>query len=269
MTKRGKILQVPATGPGLVWVDGQQYPFTIGPAWKSGMPPVAGMTVDVEFAEDGSVFGISPVANSQVAKEEAEALVRAAKDKGGAVVASAVASFGLPRLIATALLIVGWFMLNAVSVDALFGKLSFSFWQVLGFLNSGNAWEVVMAGRGGPGAGTYGFCALLALIGPFLQFFWRDRRAVLGGILPLLFMLFVGLMVRASVQSVTGGPVAGPFAEMQRQAHDEMMKAISLGLGTYLSLAASLWLAGMSAKSFLLLRASGLPSASTPAPVEG
>ncbi|MBS1813282.1 MAG: hypothetical protein JSS87_00230 [Acidobacteria bacterium] len=222
----------------------------------------------MEFAEDGSMFGISPVASSQVAKEEAEALMRVAKDKGGAVVGSAVASFGLPLLSATALLIVGWFMLNAVSIDALFGKLSFSFWQVLGFVNAGNAWDVVMAGRGGPGAGIYGFCAFLAILGPFLRFFWKDRRASLAGMLPLVFMLFVWLMVHSSLQSITGGAVEGPFADVQRQARDEMMKAISLGMGTYVSLAASLWLAAMSAKNFLFLRASERSSAATPEPVQ-
>jgi len=97
------------------------------------------MTVDVEFGADGSLAGISQVADSQVAKEQAEAVMHAARDKGAAMLSSAVASFGMPLLVATGLLMVSWFFLSALSVDALLGKASFTFWQVLGLLNAGNA----------------------------------------------------------------------------------------------------------------------------------
>jgi hypothetical protein len=244
MTKRGKILKDANAGPALVWVDRQQYPFSIGAVWKSGVPPTAGMTVDVEFAADGGIVGIAQVTESQIAKEQAEAVMNTARQKGGAVVSSAVARFGLPLVVATGLLIVSWFFLSAVSVQALFGKTSFTFWQVLGFLNAGNAWDVVMQGHGGPGAGLYGFLAIAALAGPFLRFIWKDRRASLGGLLPLLFMLSVGIMVRSSIQSAMGGTADGPLADVQRQAQYEMMKAITIGLGTYLSVIVSLYLAG-------------------------
>jgi hypothetical protein len=251
MTKRGKILKDANAGPGLLWVDGQQLPFAMGPIWKSPVPPAAGMNVDVEFAEDGIVTGIAQVADAQIAKEHAEAAMNLAKEKGGAVLSSAVGSFGVPLLVSTGLLIVSWFFLSAVSVDALLGKLSFTFWQVLGFINAGNAWDVVMQGGSGPSAGLYGFFCIVALAGPFLRFVWKDRRASLGGLLPLVFMLFVGIMVRISLQSMTGGTPEGPLAEVQRQAQAEMMKAISLGMGTYLSVLASLYLGAVAVKQFM------------------
>ncbi len=238
MTKRGKILRDANAGPGLVWVDQQQYPFSMGAVWKSGVPPTAGMTVDVEFALDGGLAGITQVTESQIAKEQAEAVMIAAREKGGAAVSSAVAKFGMPLLVATGLLIVGWFFLNAVSVEAMFGKVSFTFWQVLGFLN------------------LYGFLAILALAGPFVRFFWKDARAHLGGLLPLIFMVLVGILVRSSLHSSMGGGAAdGPLAEMQQQAQDEMMKAIKLGFGTYLSMLVSLYLAAVAAKQFLVAKA--------------
>jgi len=256
MTKRGKILRDASTGPGLVWVDQQQYPFSIGTDWKSEVPSAAGMTVDVEFAPDGGLAWLTPVTESQIAKEQAEAVMNAARQKGAAAISSAVARFGMPLLAATGLLIIGWFFLSAVSVDALLGKLSFTFWQLLGFLNAGNAWEA-MQGRGGPGAGLYGFVAVLALAGPFLRFFWKDARAHLAGLSPLVFMALVGIMVRSSLHSAMGGAVDGPLAEVQQQAQDEMMKAISFGIGTYLSALVSLYLAAVSAKQFLVARAAG------------
>jgi len=51
------------------------------------------------------------------------------------------------------------------------------------------------------------------------------------------------------------GAAEGPFAEMQKQAQDEMMKAISVGFGTYLSALVSLYLAAISAKQFLVAKA--------------
>lgn len=251
MTKRGKILKDANSGPGMVWVDGQQYPFEMGPVWKSAVPPAAGMAVEVEFAADGSLAGLTQVTESQIAKEQAEAVMNAAREKGGAIVSSAVASFGVPLLVATGLLIVSWFFLSAVSVDALLGKISFTFWQVLGFVNAGNAWDVVMQGGSGPSAGFYGLFCIIALAGPFVRFVWKDRRACLGGLLPLIFMLFVGIMVRISLQSMTGGTPEGPLAEVQRQAQAEMMKAISLGPGAYVSAIVSLYLAAVATKQFL------------------
>ena len=42
-------------------------------------------------------------------------------------------------------------------------------------------------------------------------------------------LLLVGIMVRSNMQSSLGGPIDGAYGNLQRQAQDEMMKAISLG----------------------------------------
>jgi hypothetical protein len=255
MTKRGKILRDASAGPGLLSVDGQHYQFPLEGVWRSEIPPTAGMAVEVEFAADATVVGVTHVSEARIAKEQAEAVVKAARQKGGVLASAAIAKFGLPLLIATGLMIVGWFFLSAVSIQTPFGKLSFTFWQVLGFLNADSPLETVMAGRGGASVGFYGFLAIFALAGPFLRYFWKDTRAPWAGVLPLVFMLFVGIMVRSSIHSAMGGAADGPLAEMQRQAQEEMMKAISLGFGTYLSVPVSLYFAAVAAKQFLLARA--------------
>src|SRR5215475_3271594 len=256
MIKRGKVLRDASAGPGLVSVDGQHYQFSLEGVWRSDVPPTAGMTVEVEFAGDASIVGIKQVPDSQIAKEQADAMVKAARQKGGVLVSAAVARFGLPLLIATGLMLLSWFFLGAVSIQTLFGKLSFTFWQVLGFLNADSPWESVMSGRGGPSAGFYGFLAIVSLAGPFVPYFWKDKRAGLAGVLPLAFTLAVGIMVRSNMHAAMGGTLDGALGEMQRQAQQEMMSAVSLGLGTYLSLLVSLYLAAMGAKQFLIARAS-------------
>jgi hypothetical protein len=254
MTKRGKVLRDTTDGPGLLAVDGNQHQFSLEGIWRSSDPPKPGMQVLVEFAPDLTILSVIPIPESQIAKEQAEAVMKAAREKGGVVVSAAVAKFGLPLLLATGLLIIGWFFLNTMSVQTLFGKVNYSFWQVLGFLNAGNAGEVVMQGRGGPGAGFYGFMAFVALAGPFLHYFWKDKRATLGGVLPVMFMLFVAVMVRSSIHNVMGGVADGPLAEVQRQAQEEMINAISLSVGAYVSALVGLYLAAVSVKQFLVAR---------------
>ena len=251
MTKRGKILRDTSAGPGLLAIDGNHHQFSLEGVWKSPDPPRPGMQVLVEFASDLTILSVIPISESQIAKEQAEAVMKAAREKGGVVVSAAVAKFGLPLLIATGLLIIGWFFLNAMSVQTLFGKVNYSFWQLLGLLNAENAGELVMQGRSGPGAGFYGFVALVALAGPFLHYFWKNKRAALGGLLPLAFMLFVAMMFRSSLHGVMGGSADGPLAEIQRQAQQEMMNAISMGTGSYVSVIVGLYLAAISAKQFL------------------
>jgi hypothetical protein len=81
-----------------------------------------------------------------------------------------------------------------------------------------------------------------------LHFFWKDARAHLGGPLPLVFMLLAGIMLRSSLHNAVAGAAAdGPLGDLQRQAQDEMMSAIKIGIGAYLSVLVSLYLAAVAA----------------------
>jgi hypothetical protein len=267
MTKRGKVLRDTSAGPGLLSVDGTQHQFTFEGRWKSPEPPKPGMHVLVEFAPDSTILSVIPIPESQIAREQAEAVMKAAKEKGGVLVSAAVARFGGPLLIATCLILVSWLFLPTMTIQGLFGKESFTFWQVLGFVNAGNSVEALAQGRSGASAGFYGLLAFLALAGPFLHFSWKDKWASLAGILPIVFMLFIALMVRSTVHTAVGGIAEGPLAEVQRQAQDEMMNAISTAYGAYLAAAASLYLAAIALKNFLLARSAAieLPAASSKA----
>jgi len=266
MTQRGRVLRDTGSGPGLLAVDGKQYSFTLEGAWRSDVPPKVGMVVTVDLASDGTVRAVTAVPESQLAREQAEVAIAAARERGSAMASSMVARFGLPSLVALGALIVGWFFLAAVSIKTPLGGTSFTFWQVLGFLHSaGNGLEALAqnVSGGGGSTGIYGLVAIVAIVAPFVHHFWKDRRAVLGGLVPLLFMLLVLLMIRHNLNSgfeTAGGAGASPFADFARQAREEAMKAVSIGVGMYVSLLAGVYFAGSAIRRFLVSRA-GEPEA--------
>jgi hypothetical protein len=243
MKKRGKILRDTSTGPGLIVADGQQYTFSLEGLWKSTEAPKVDMVVDVEFGDQGGITGITVVPDSQLAREQAEFAMNAARDRGAALAAGAVAKFGVPSLVAAAALIIGWWMLPAVSVSMFGASRSVTFWSALGYINSG----VLSGGFGGgsPSSGIYGLLAIVALVGPFLTYFWKDRRALLGGLLPLIFMIFAFFMALHGLDKIAGGTPGG------NAMMSEATKAVSVGSGVYLSAIASLYFAGTSTMKFL------------------
>jgi hypothetical protein len=252
MTKRGKVLRDTTSGPGLLMMEGQQYRFSLEGEWKSEAPPKPGLVVDVELDARGKVQGITVVPDSQLAREQAEAALALARRKGRNLASSPVARSVMPSLAAAGLLSAAWFFLTAASIQVPFpGKLEFTFWQILGFLNAGNIPELLDRSSG-PSTGLYGLAAAVALSGPFIHHFWKDKRALLGGLLPLLFIVVVGIALRSAL----GSGNDGTYADLPRHTYIDAMKAVSLGLGTYLSILASLYFAFTSAKGFLVAKTS-------------
>jgi hypothetical protein len=237
-------------------LEGQQYLFALPDVWNSEVPPTPGLVVDVELDGVGKIQGITVVPKSQLAREHAEEALAMAREKGGALPSSLVSTLVMRDAIAAFVLAAAWWFLTAVSIQIPFlGKLEFTFWQVLGFANGGNVLEWLDRSVG-HSAGLYGVLALVALAGPFLQHLWRDRRATLGGLLPLVFMVLVGIVSRSSIQqAIAGGiPGEGTYAAGSQQARDESVRAVSLGLGLYVAVLASLYFAFASAKRFRVAR---------------
>lgn len=266
MKHRGKILRDTNAGPGLLHSEGTQHPFTLETHWKSDLPPRVGMVVDVTFDGVGGLAAVLPVAEAQLAREQAELAVQAAKARGGELAAGLTARFGLPTLAAMAALLAGWFFLSTVSIQVSPQYiLGLSFWKLLGALNSPAG---LMSGLGGAsgGSGLYGFLCVVALVAPLAPQVWKDRRAHLGGMLPLAFMLLVALMIYSGVSDglkqaqgmagFLGGDQASRVTEsVTSMMLREAMRAISIGAGGYLALLASLYLAGRGAMKFLAAKA--------------
>ena len=255
MSKRGRVLRDPSpNGPGLLVVEGQQYSFSLDGTWRSLMLPKPGLDVDVEFNQDGAVASLVEVPESQLAREHADRTLSVAQEKGAALVTLMVAKFGRATLIATGVLVLGWFFLNALTYDAgIVGKLDFTFWRVLGLVNSANSLESLVTMRDGGSAGVYGLLAWLALAGPFVGAVWKDKRAILGGLLPLGFMVLIAALARSSLLSSTRGMPS----ELVDAADAEIRNGISLGVGAYISFLAALYLGFMSVKTFLTARNEG------------
>lgn len=266
MVKRGKVLRDTNSGPGLLVIGENQYPFGLEGVWKSEIAPKPNMVVDVELHEDGSIAAIRAINESQLAMDEANKAIEAAKANGAKLASKLVATFGIDVLVAAASLVVGWFFLNTVSVQLMSTmKTGATFWQILAVLNSPMGALAALGGSAGS-TGVYGFLAVAALVGPFVHFFWKDPRAHLGGALPLLFMLFVGIMIYVGISDgvkqsqaaagAFGGQQAQQYAaQMAAEMTKEAMKAISIGTGAYLSVAASLLLAAKGGLKYLLSKA--------------
>ncbi len=254
MTKRGKVVRDPCAGPGLLMVDGQQHPFILQNVWKSEVPPKPGQVVELEFDAEGKIAGITTVPDAQIAQEQADITLAATKTKGAESVRSLVGRFEFRQSAAAGLLILSWSLLSAVSVQLPFlGRLDLTFWQVLGYLNSTNV-VAVFEQQSNPSSGFYGLLALAAMAGPFAHHVWKDKRAELAGAMPLAFMLLVGVLVRRSVHSSFAS--GGAYGGLQKQAQDEMLNAVSLGLGTYISLLVSGYFAALSTRRFFVSKAS-------------
>lgn len=266
MKKRGKILRDTSAGAGLLMIEGKQVPFTLEGMWQSEHVPRSGMTVEAQFDDSNTIVGLLPVPDTQLAREQSEAALSAARAKGGELANGIVARVGMTKLVGLALLAAAWFALNTVAVNVGPGyRTGLSFWKLLGVLNSPTG---VLAGLNGAvdNAGVYGLFTVLALLAPAAPQFWRDRRAHLCALMPLLWMLLVAFLFYQSIGDVVsasrgaaasfgGAQAAEMVASMQQSLMHEAMRAVSLGMGFYLAVAVSIYFAVTGAIHYLAARA--------------
>jgi len=254
MPKRGKVLRDPYVGPGLLMVEGKQYPFSLEGLWRSEVPAKPGLVVNVDFDNQGNLNAITAVPQSQLDQEQAELTGVGAGSRNRMLESWTLGTGTLIQVAAAGVLVASWFFLTAVSIHLpFFGKLDFTLWQILGFLNSGNSLQSLEV-PGNPDSGVFGFLGILVLAGPFLQYFWNDPRAVLGGALPLNFMLFVAYRVGASIHAVFGAQLTGPYELLPTNLRYGILNVLSVGLGTYLSATLAIYFAVLSTRQFIAER---------------
>jgi hypothetical protein len=89
MRMRGKVLRAPSSNPGLLIVEGQQYRFSAGSVWKSGIPPKPGLDVEVDLDQNLRILAITVLSKSQLGQERT--FIVKAKRKRGEILGKIVA----------------------------------------------------------------------------------------------------------------------------------------------------------------------------------
>lgn len=257
MAQRAKVLLDGSKSNGLISTGSAQHEFTLKGCWKSEVAPKVGMIVEFELASDGTVRSIIPVPESQVAKEQADLVMQAAKAKGLALFAHASASLGTPVLVAWATVIVTWFFMNTINISV--GGISgagITFWDLLGVVN--NSGGLASVGGGAGGKGIYALLAIVALAGPAVSQFWSDNKAHLANCIPLLLMLIVVVIfyiqLRSSVAEMgkmASGLGGSAVADMVNNMMAEAMKSVHIGIGAIAAFIASGYLAFVGVKRFI------------------
>lgn len=251
MIKRGTIEKQLANGACLLNIGGIQVAFSPDHAWKSAERPQPGHPVEVEVDATGTVISVVAEPPAAATPSPSSSLL-IAHDASRSIAHQFVERVGLPTVVATGVLAFSWFFLTTVSYDAGFlGHIGFTFWRLLGFLGTPSPIEAMQTMRESGGPGVYGLFACLVLACPFAGAVWCDRRAALGGVLPLIFLFVVVLEARRCLASL----MAGIAPEVADAAREEMLKEVSLGFGAWVSAAAALYLAFLSVRRLIALHA--------------
>lgn len=263
---RGTVLRDASQGHGLISIQGTQYQFTLEKHWRSDKPPAVGARVDAFIGSDGGLIQLTVVDEAQLVKEKATEIAShmagQVKEGGTRLFSQAVSEFGMTTLVAILLLGLSWTVLNLFVVQI--GRnttAGFSLWDLLR-ISSGEG-DVLgllqgsQVGRGG--AGFWGFIAIACLVLPLVPLAWKGRFANIGFFAPGTFMAFLawksyaGVSARMSAATELGGLVGGARAaamaeKMALETMSQAFKAISPGIGLYLSVALALYLCWVGVK---------------------
>lgn len=260
---RGTVLQVPAgDSPGLIFVDGRQMPFQLAGVWQSPVAPAVNQVVDVSFDEVGVLTRVAVVDAQALAKERLNQFAGIAGDrgqqamtKGGAVLHAVVGRMGRGQSIACAALLVAWFFLPVLSVNAGFGiARDFTVLDILGI-------NLSQSGANS-NFGFWSFLGLVAVALPWIAPWSRTRWAPLLNAAPLLLLVVAYVRVRWQVHALVSqaldaaGQFGGAEAQEMMQGVMEQMSsrvgdAVSLDFWFWVVLAISLYLAATGAMRFL------------------
>lgn len=243
MAKKGRVLREPYAGPGLMMVEGRQYPL-MEELWRSQVPAKPGLAVNVDFDRKGNLRSITAVSEYEKDGQPDKVGLRTFGFSPRALEDATVATSLLIQFAAALLLLISWCSLTALSIHLPFsGNVELTFWQVLGFLNAGGL-RLISEVAVSPDSGLLGFVALLVLAGPFSRLFFASRRAALGGFLPLG---FIGCIAGMAYSNLRGGA----FELVHPGFPQQIFKGISIGFGTYVCASLALYIAVLSARQFM------------------
>jgi hypothetical protein len=215
---RGTIVKVPDASPGLLVLNGQQMPFTLQGVWLSPVAPAANMTVDVELDSAGAIAAITVVDAKEVAAQKLSELTGMLEVQGNRLWKGLVPGLrslsdrmGTVSLGAAVLVWISWFFFRAASVNIGGGRISFTFWNLLG-IDFASPEALMYGGR----HGLFSLLGIVAITVPFVAPFLRTAWSnYLNGV-PLAYFVvaFIAIFVnehRAFSELATIGG-ANPFS---------------------------------------------------------
>lgn len=249
MPKKGKVLRDPYGGPGLLMVEGRQYPFLMEGLWRSEVPAKPGLAVNVDFDTQGNVHSITALPECHLRTEDGGP---GASPRGSALSQGWAVITGDPaQLVAAIFLMLSWCFLTALSIhQPSFGRTDLTFWEILGYLNAGN-FPPQISEIASPDSGVFGFLAIVMLAGPFLHLFWNHRRAPLGGVVPLAFMVLTAFVISGHVHGFLESPLTAGYGAAPRQARHGIWSAVTVGLGTYVSMSLGMYFGALGVTRFI------------------
>lgn len=250
---RGTVLRDTNAGPGLLSVNQRQLSFTLEQHWRGQSAPMVNAKVDVLLDSSGAVLSVTPVAESELAKEQME---RMKQDMNKAAqtylpkVLALVDTAGKPVIGAIAALMLAWIWLPALSVriNAVMTQ-NVSMFDVLRLLNSGASLENI-AQLGGASSGLYGLLCVLCMLAPLAPSLLSAHWARYGYFAPLAFIIVLATSIYMKINALAsaasesmrsfGGAGMGKMAEAMMK---EALSAVSVGYGSYIALIAAAYLA--------------------------
>jgi hypothetical protein len=263
---RGKIIQYNgADGSGTIVADGKQYPFVLA-VWRGNHAPTVNKTVEITFDRD-TISAIDAVADDVLIKEKAAEFgeklgaslnkLRASIPASGGAAAGAAAApvggaspgsaandapadsaltvnailerYGKLMLGAWVLFLLGTLAFNAVSMSMMGASMGKSMFDTAS----------LMSQMGADGGGMIKVLLLLGYASIAVPLFWRNRRAWLALLVPLLAVVWAVFSVLHTLDSLPRGFGSG------------MGDLFHLGFGFYLSLLAAIVLAVLGVKRSL------------------
>ena len=266
MFKRGRILRDTNAGDGLLAVEGRQIAFSLETNWTSDEPPRVGAYVDVMLNDDGTLASVVFVDEKTLAKEQASKVLDQVATMGKAGASTLLEKVGFHTLGAVAVLAVAWYFLSTVSVQVSGSYApSATFYEVLKLINSRNNDISSIGNLSRANAGLYGFVMWAVLLAPIVAHFVKSKWSTFAYFAPLAYTATIGATVYFGVRSSIGQAAgfASSFAgsdpqvqnqinQMVSQAISMAFQAISLGLGFYIGLAVSVYLAYVGFKAYKL-----------------
>jgi hypothetical protein len=200
------------------------------------------MPVDVDFDAQGRIVSMRAASltafASKLARDAGNKADAGLRSRPGQAVLQYIRTLGVPSLIALGALLVSWVWMDALVIRLDFlGTPAFTFYDVVRTFDGRLPQDVAEILQEPPPKGIelcrYLFWAVL--LAPLVPPFFKGRVIWLVQGVPFIAML---LLIAAGIVS---GTIAS--AEMRDESGLQLTDLFSIGLGTYLSLAASAYLA--------------------------